>query len=82
MDFQIAERVVELADKYGKAPAQVALAWLLSKTAIHAPIVGVSSVEQLGQLADATEIELDPADVDHLEQLYEPLENLLSFGIS
>ncbi|MFP6836846.1 MAG: aldo/keto reductase, partial [Pseudomonadales bacterium] len=82
MDFQIAERVVELADKYGKAPAQIALAWLLGKTAIHAPIVGVSSVEQLGQLADATEIELDTADVDYLEQLYEPLENLLSFGIS
>jgi aryl-alcohol dehydrogenase-like predicted oxidoreductase len=82
MDFQIAGRVVELADRYGKAPAQIAVAWLLGKTAIHAPIVGVSSVEQLEQLVDATEIELDPADVGYLEELYEPLENLLSFGIS
>jgi aryl-alcohol dehydrogenase-like predicted oxidoreductase len=82
MDFKIAERVIEIADKYEKTPAQISLAWLLGKPEIHAPIVGVSRVEQLEQLADATAISLESEDVAYLEALYEPLENLLSFGIS
>jgi 1-deoxyxylulose-5-phosphate synthase len=80
--FPIAERVVELADKYGKKPAQIALAWLLSKPGITAPIVGVSRLEQLDQLVAATEIVLEPADVAYLEALYRPVDNLLSIGTS
>ena len=45
-------------------------------------VVGVSRVAQLEQLVEATEIALDPADVAYLEELYEPLENLLSLGFS
>ncbi len=82
MDFKIADRVVELADKYGKAPAQISLAWLLNKPEIHAPIVGVSRIDQLEQLVEAVDITLDPADVTYLEELYRPLENLLSIGFS
>jgi len=82
MDFKIAERVVEVADRNGRTPAQIALAWLLNKPEIHAPIVGVSGIEQLQQLAEATTISLSREDVAYLEDLYEPLENLLSFGIS
>jgi aryl-alcohol dehydrogenase-like predicted oxidoreductase len=82
MDFKIAERVIEVADKYQKTPAQISLAWLLNKPEIHAPIVGVSRVEQLEQLAEASTIALEPEDVTYLEELYQPLENLLSFGIS
>ena len=82
MDFQIAERVVELADRHGGTPAQIAIAWLLSKPAITSPIVGVSRVEQLDQLVAAAEIQLDSADVTYLEELYRPVENLLSLGFS
>jgi aryl-alcohol dehydrogenase-like predicted oxidoreductase len=82
MDFVIAERVVEVAEKYGKAPAQISLAWLLNKPEIHAPIVGVSRIEQLEQLVEAADIQLDPVDVSYLEELYRPLENLLSLGFS
>ncbi len=82
MDFTIAERVVEVAEKLGHTPAQVSVAWLLSKPEVHAPIVGVSKVSQLEQLVAAAAIELDPADVAYLEEPYRPLENLLSIGFS
>jgi aryl-alcohol dehydrogenase-like predicted oxidoreductase len=39
--FNIAGRVTEVADRHGKTPAQIALAWLLSKPAVTAPVVGV-----------------------------------------
>ncbi|MEM9405430.1 MAG: aldo/keto reductase [Acidobacteriota bacterium] len=81
-DFAIADRVVETAEKYGVKPAQIAIAWLLSKPEITAPVVGVSKVSQLEGLVAATEIQLDPADVDYLEELYRPVENLLSLGAS
>ncbi|HJM89663.1 MAG TPA: aldo/keto reductase [Dehalococcoidia bacterium] len=80
--FDIADRVVEIAEKYEKAPAQIALAWLVNKPEIAAPVVGVSKIEQLEQLVDATEITLAEEDVAYLEELYQPLENLLSIGTS
>lgn len=80
--FEIADRVVEVAEKLGKTPAQVSLAWLASKPEIQAPVVGVSRIEQLDQLVEACGIELDPEDVNYLEELYQPVENLLSIGTS
>jgi len=80
--FKIADRVVEVANRYGKAPAQIALAWLLGKPGITAPVVGVSKLSQLDQLVDATEIKLESADVAYLEELYRPVDNLLSLGFS
>jgi aryl-alcohol dehydrogenase-like predicted oxidoreductase len=82
MDFQIAARVGEIAEKYGKTPAQISLAWLCNKPEITAPIVGVSKVEQLTQLMESASITLDEEDVDYLEALYQPLDNLLSLGMS
>ena len=81
-DFKIAERVMEVADKYGKKPAQIAIAWLLSKPAVCAPVVGVSKVSQLVGLVEATEIALEAEDIAYLEELYRPLDNLLSLGMS
>lgn len=80
--FDIADRVVEVAKKLGHTPAQIALAWLLNKPEVTAPIVGVSRLEQLDQLVAATEIRLTPEDVAYLEALYRPVENLLSIGYS
>jgi len=82
MDFKIAARVVEVAEKIGHTPAQVAVAWLLNKPEITAPVVGVSKISQLDQLVAATEITLDAEDVAYLEELYRPVENLLSIGSS
>ncbi len=80
--FPVAERVVEVADKYGVKPAQVSLAWMMGKPYIHAPIVGVSKIEQLEQLVAASELTLDEADVTYLEELYQPVPNLLNLGTS
>lgn len=80
--FQIADRVSDLASEIGKKPAQIALAWLTNKPEITAPVVGVSKVQQLEDLIEATEIKLTEDQVMYLEELYEPLENLLTFGTS
>lgn len=80
--FPIADRVIEVATKYGKTPAQISLAWLLSKPGVVAPVVGASKVEQIEQLIAATEITLEPEDVAYLEALYRPVDNLLSIGHS
>mgnify|MGYP005648428665 CR=1 FL=1 len=63
-------------------PVAIAVAWLLSKDEITAPVVGVSKISQLDQLVAATEITLEEADIAYLEELYKPVENLLSFGTS
>lgn len=82
VDFRIAERVVEMATRYERSPAQIAIAWLLGKPGVTSPVVGVSRVSQLEQLVEAASIALEPADIEYLEELYEPLPNLLSSGIS
>ncbi|MFO0120120.1 MAG: aldo/keto reductase, partial [Burkholderiales bacterium] len=80
--FPIADRVIEVADRIGKTPAQVSLAWVLSKPGVVAPIVGASKVEQIRQLIEAADIILDAADIAYLEAPYQPVENLLSIGYS
>jgi len=82
MDFAIADRVIEVAKKYGGNPAQIAVAWLLSKPGVVSPVVGVSKLSQLEDLVSATEIVLEPDDVKYLEERYLPVENLLSIGSS
>lgn len=82
MDFAIADRVIEMADKYGKKPAQIAVAWLLSKPGVVCPVVGVSKLTQLEDLVSAAAIELEAEDVEYLEALYKPVDNLLSLGTS
>ena len=81
-DFAIAARVGEVAARHDCSPAQVALAWLLDKPEVAAPVVGVSRLAQLDDLVAACDIHLDPADVAYLEELYRPLDNLLSLGSS
>lgn len=78
MDFAIAERVDEVAQRHGASPAQVALAWLLAQPGVVAPVVGVSRIEQLDQLVAACDLTLEAEDIAYLEALYRPLENLLS----
>ena len=81
-DFAIAERVVEVAERLGCRPAQVSLSWLCSRPGVTSPVVGVSKVEQLDQLVEATQLELSDDDVAYLEELYRPVDNLLSLGTS
>ena len=70
---EINERVEELAAEHGISMAQVALAWLLDKERVDAPIVGTSSIEHLEDAVEATEVDLEDSDVEYLEKPYEPL---------
>ena len=72
VDFEIIERASEIARARGAAPAQIALAWLLSKPGITAPIIGATSIKHIDDAAAAAEIELTPAEIATLEQLYQP----------
>jgi len=71
-DFDVVDRVVEVADEIGYKPAQVALAWLLHQPAVTSPIVGASKMYQLEEAAAATEITLDDETLAKLEEPYTP----------
>jgi aryl-alcohol dehydrogenase (NADP+) len=71
-DFTVADRAVELAARLGVTPAQVALAWLLAKPAVTAPIIGASKLSHLDEAVDALAIRLSPDDMAFLEEPYQP----------
>jgi aryl-alcohol dehydrogenase-like predicted oxidoreductase len=68
-DAQIAQNLAEVAEELGANRAQVALAWLLSKPGVAAPIVGASRQEQLDDLLGA-DLTLTPEQVEKLP--YQP----------
>ncbi len=71
-DFTIADRVSELAQRRGVSPAQIALAWILRKPGVTAPIVGASKPGQLDEAVAALEIQLDESELQFLEEPYQP----------
>jgi len=71
-DFAIADRAAELAARRGVKPAQIALAWLLAKPGVTAPIVGASKMSHLDEAVAALDITLSPDDMTFLEELYQP----------
>ncbi|HEX6162413.1 MAG TPA: aldo/keto reductase [Vicinamibacterales bacterium] len=71
-DYDVADRVVEVAKKKGVLPIQVALAWVLGKPGIAAPIVSATKIEQLDQLVAGLPIVLTPDEVRALEAPYQP----------
>ncbi len=71
-DFDVVDRVVAVAKERGEAPARVALAWLLSKPAVVAPIVGASKLQHLDDAVAAIDLKLTPEEVASLEEPYRP----------
>jgi aryl-alcohol dehydrogenase-like predicted oxidoreductase len=71
-DFEVVDRVVEIAQKHGCTPAQIALAWMLHKPWITAPIIGATKMPHLEQAVGALEIKLSPEDIAYLEAPYKP----------
>jgi aryl-alcohol dehydrogenase-like predicted oxidoreductase len=66
------DRVVEIANERQVKPAQVALAWILSKPAVSAPIIGASKPEHLEDALGALQLKLSEDEIKRLEELYEP----------
>jgi aryl-alcohol dehydrogenase-like predicted oxidoreductase len=71
-DFQIVDRVVELAQKKGVKPAQIVLAGLLHQPGVTAPIIGVSKMYQLEEAVGALDVDLSLEECAYLEELYQP----------
>jgi len=71
-DFQVVERVGEIAAARGVPNAQVALAWLLQKPGVTAPIVGATKPNHLADALAALSLTLTPEEVASLEAPYRP----------
>lgn len=71
-DFEVVDRVIDLAGRLGVKPAQIALAWLLHKPGVTAPIIGASKMHHLEEAVAALEIKLADEDIRFLEQPYQP----------
>jgi aryl-alcohol dehydrogenase (NADP+) len=71
-DFDVVDRVAELASQHGATPAQIALAWLLHKPGVTAPIVGASKMHHLEQAVGAVEIVLSAEEIAFIEAPYVP----------
>jgi len=71
-DLDVVDRVVELAEKRGVTPAQIALAWLMQQPGLTAPVIGATRMNHLEESVAAVEIQLSAEECEYLEELYQP----------
>lgn len=74
LDMPIIKRVGDVAAKYGVDRVQVALAWLLQKPGVTAPIIGATKAHHLSGAVKALALHLSTDDVHYLEAPYQPHE--------
>ena len=72
LDLKICKRVRAIAEKHDTDMAKVAIAWVLSKTAVCTPIISAASLDQLDNNIDALNLELTPAEIASLDDMYRP----------
>jgi aryl-alcohol dehydrogenase-like predicted oxidoreductase len=66
--LRILDALDRVSRRHNSTPAKVSLAWLIARPSIRAPIASATSLEQLQELADATELRLDPASLQELNE--------------
>jgi len=71
-DFDVVDRLTEVAAERGAPPAQVALAWLLSRPAVTAPIVGATRLGHITDALAAAQLTLTGEEIRRLEEPYVP----------
>jgi aryl-alcohol dehydrogenase-like predicted oxidoreductase len=71
-DADVVEAVRAVAAERDAAPAQVALAWLLSRSAVTAPIIGATKIDHLDAAINAVELKLNEQEIERLEAPYRP----------
>jgi len=69
-DWEVVEAVKKVAAERGEPPARIALAWLMSKPAVTAPIVGATKLKHLDDAIASVEIELTDEEIEALEAPY------------
>ena len=72
VDREVVDRVGQISEKRGVSRAQLALAWMLSKSAITSPIVGATKPHHLSDAAAALSVRLTPEEISSLEEPYMP----------
>jgi aryl-alcohol dehydrogenase-like predicted oxidoreductase len=72
LDFPVIDRVAEVAAERGTSPAQVALAWLLHKPGVTAPIFGATKLEHVEDALAAETLSLSDEEIVRLEERYVP----------
>jgi aryl-alcohol dehydrogenase-like predicted oxidoreductase len=72
MDKPVVERVAEVAEKHNAPRVHIALAWLLQKEPVTAPIIGATKIAHLGEAVGALAVKLTPEEVAYLEEPYMP----------
>jgi len=72
IDFDVVERASQVAGARGVPTPQVALAWLLGKPGVTAPIVGATKLEHLEDVLAAEQLELTREEIEALEEPYVP----------
>lgn len=69
-DFQVLDALLAVAGERALPPAQVAVAWLLSKPVVTAPVIGITKLDQLKDAVAAVDVSLTPEEVARLEAPY------------
>ena len=72
VDFEVVDRCAEVASARGVPSAQIALAWLLAKPGVTAPIVGATKLEHLEDALAAERLTLDDDEIERLQEPYVP----------
>jgi aryl-alcohol dehydrogenase-like predicted oxidoreductase len=71
-DLEVVQAVRKVAEDIDRKPAEVALAWLLSRPGVTAPIIGATKIDHLESAVKALEVKLSPEQVEALEAPYKP----------
>jgi aryl-alcohol dehydrogenase-like predicted oxidoreductase len=71
-DYQVVDRVIDLAKKRGVSNAQIALAWMLHQPGITAPIIGATKPHHLEEAVKALDVRLTEDEIAYLEEPYQP----------
>jgi aryl-alcohol dehydrogenase-like predicted oxidoreductase len=71
--FGVLKALDEVALRYDAKPGQIALAWLIARPSVTAPIASATNLEQLAELAEAAEIDLDAESIQKLDAASKPV---------
>ncbi|PYO07813.1 MAG: hypothetical protein DMD30_09995 [Gemmatimonadetes bacterium] len=71
-DLRVVEAVRKVAGELGVLPSEVALAWLLQKPGVAAPIVGATKIEHLDSAVRSLDVELTEEHIRAVEEPYQP----------
>jgi len=81
-DKLVVERVAEVAEKHAVPRAHIALAWLLQKEPVVAPVIGATKIPHLESAVESLLVQLTPEEVAYLEEPYvpHPIVGLIPYG--